>query len=673
MNPIWIEIEDQAASVLARWLSEQDIDQNTAFFLANVGHLNRRLALLVTDHEDQEQRQRMDNLLHHPKCLQLLQTILQSLLHSTSRHQDPFLRHLAIFLEPFALIHDEKATVRSLSGQILQSDAYRQYLIELMSSKVEAKHRFFLGTISRLAPSNTDSTLNDLYVEYLLTFDGSTVKTDNEDLQQCTRGILTQLDITACTRHSACLSALVSLFSQASATLNESGTGILLAPLFKLMHTLCLQSRTAACYLSSEAMIDSLLQYVTRHDQNRFDISACLLLGHLVSEQQLNDFRIGYKLTMKLLDLFLYSKYEKNAILASLLSLSIHESIQLIIAQTFQLAQLLPGIDEYPLIYEIIWTLSFHPEIVQQLVVRHSGFLEHLGTLVTVPAAIGICQNVQTKNHSRSLSTGKISSDISLISSPKDRFIVEGIRKQLAERRLRVGPINEASCAVFCISEESKHDCACQAAVRQVLLDCRKLIFCVVQQPHRLDDWLRTLTIQENSLLNIVESGIDRILPVLQKQMGQGPSSPKRTRLVTISNQTSEISLRSTVSPLETISIAATVLPSKKVQTWTNREVLEWCNDHQLTAFSKLLTLYDGRSLLALAHVSRTNAPHSIMNYLRNDCRKQGLRVSFVEFIRFQAALDELTRLEKLRARKQSISTIASRYVYRDKVKILRE
>jgi hypothetical protein len=61
------------------------------------------------------------------------------------------------------------------------------------------------------------------------------------------------------------------------------------------------------------------------------------------------------------------------------------------------------------------------------------------------------------------------------------------------------------------------------------------------------------------------------------------------------------------------------------------------------------------------------STPHTIINQLRNDCRKQGLRLSFVEFVRFQTALDELLRLEKNIARKQSISTLANRYVYAGK------
>ena len=655
------EIEDQACSILARWLSEEEIEQNSASFLTNVGHLNRRLALLINHDEHQDHRKRMEDLLCQPKCIQLLQAILQSLLQSTNRHQDPSLRYLSIFLEPFSLINEEKAILRPLCAQIVQSHQYRQYLVELMSSKVEAKHRFFLGTISLLAPPNAGSTLNDLYVEYLLTFDGSTVKINNEDLHYCTRGILTQLDITACIHHHACLSALMSLFSRASANPNDHGIRIILPSLFKLFNTLCLQSKTAACYLSSNAMIDSLLQYVTLQDQTRLDISACLLLGHLVSEQQLNEFRIGYKLTMKLLDLFLYSKHEKNVILSSLLSLSIHPSIQVIIAQTCQLPNLLSAVKDYPLIEEIIWTLSFHPDIVQELVSRHAGFLEQLAA---GPVANGIRQNVQMKNLSRSPSAAEISFDVALISSPKDGSIVDYIRKRLVEHHFRLGAIKNASCVIFCVSEESKHDCACQAAVRQALLDCRKLIFCVVRQPYRLDDWLRALAIPEKALLNTSESGVDRILLNLKKQIHHASAIPKQARIATIPEQSPEISLPSELT---------TIIPVKKVQTWTNREVLEWCNDHQLTVFRKLLTLYDGRSLLTLAHVSRSNAPHSIINYLRNDCRKQGLRVSFVEFVRFQAALDRLTRLEQLRDKDPSVSTIASRYVYRDKMKLLKE
>jgi hypothetical protein len=95
--------------------------------------------------------------------------------------------------------------------------------------------------------------------------------------------------------------------------------------------------------------------------------------------------------------------------------------------------------------------------------------------------------------------------------------------------------------------------------------------------------------------------------------------------------------------------------------------VLEWCDKNKLSPFAKILTHYDGKNLLSLAHLSRTNAPHTIINHLRNDCRKQGLRLSFVEFVRFQTALDELIHLERNIARNQSISATANRYVYRER------
>ena len=122
-------------------------------------------------------------------------------------------------------------------------------------------------------------------------------------------------------------------------------------------------------------------------------------------------------------------------------------------------------------------------------------------------------------------------------------------------------------------------------------------------------------------------------------------------------------------SPVQSSTVVSPNVPRRKIQTWTNREVLDWCNNQKLNAFTKILTLYDGRSLIALAHVSRMNAPQTIINQLRNDCRKQGLKVSFVEFVRFQTALDELLRLEQLIARKQSISTLSNRYIYRGKTR----
>jgi hypothetical protein len=661
------EIEGQARCILVQWHSEELIDKQSSLYIENVGYLNRKILSLTTIYRlNQIEFERIENLLLNTENIQLVTVIIQSILETNQRHKDNFLRYLSIYLDAFSLMRSSKEIFEKIIHQAIQSKYYKQYLTESMSSIIEPIHLFFIGSIGQFTLSLDDSTLNELYSQFIITFYNQTNVPDDADLHYCTLGVLSQLQISSLINDYSCISTLVSI---CSAKFEGENTKIFLLPILNLLNSICVLSKTVACYLNTDQFIDILLQYVTNQNDYSVHISACLLLGHIISEKQLIQLRISYKLTMKCMDLLLYPKRDINEILNCILSLAVHEQIQLVIVHAFQLGNFIKLTERYPVAYEIIWKLSFHSDIVEQLITRHDDFLKQLST---VPTANGILQNVQMKNLSRiATTTNGIGFNVSLISSPKDRIIVQQIEENLVKRGLRVGTTLNSHSLLLCISEELKHDCTCQAAVRQALLECKKVILCTVQKPYRIDDWLGTLNTQEKKLLNAVELGVERMLSEIQKDILSNHHLPvitKRTRIVTPSQRT--FILPSSPPPLPPIATSMVVspnVPKRKIQTWTNREVLDWCDSHKLNAFTKILTLYDGRSLLALAHVSRMSAPHTIINQLRNDCRKQGLKVSFVEFVRFQTALDEVLRLEQLIARKQSVSTIATRYVYKGK------
>ncbi|CAF4552291.1 unnamed protein product, partial [Rotaria sp. Silwood2] len=355
---------------------------------------------------------------------------------------------------------------------------------------------------------------------------------------------------------------------------------------------------------------------------------------------------------------------------------------QHVIAETYQLGNFIELSEHHPIIYDIIWKLSFHSDILEQLIKRNDDFLRKLSSLSSIPAAHGILQNVQMKNIPRLPTKDRISHDIALISSTKDHLVVQQMQDNLEKAGFRIGTARNSFGILLCISEESKHNSACQAAIRQALLDCKKIILCIVQTPYRFDDWFSILNIEEKKLLNIIESNVEKMVSEIHTDLSINHNLPviaKHARLVTPRHQTSHTMFRSSSPPPSPPPLLPTpppqlqlpaVLPNvltKKIQNWTHHEVLEWCAKHNLNAFTKILTLYDGRSLLALAHVSRMSAPHTIINQLRNDCRKHGLNLSFVEFVRFQAALDDLLHLERNLARKQSVSTFATRHVYKRK------
>ena len=665
------EIENHRDLVLAQWLSEQDIDSTVLAFVEQVGQLNCRIASLI--HSDQTQNARIEQLLCNAKHLRLIQTILQNLLKSRVRHNEPLLSGLTGTIDALALLKPSRIFFEPITGEILRSVFYREYLTELRSSSIDVRHRFFIGALTRLAPAVNDPVLNKLYSQYLVEHYHQQIPNDT-NLHYCTLGILSQLQGEALIDDQPCLSVLASLFFHVSSSVHdEVKKSPFLDPVMTLITSLCVQSKTVACYLNTDALIHVLLNFVTRRDADQLDIRACLVLGHMISEQQLNQLSISYKLSMKFIDLLLHSNYDREAILSSLLSLVIHQPIQSVLVQTYQLIHLIELSSTHSLCFDIIWKLSFHPEACQQLIARHGDFLRQLSTLPTVASAHGILENVQTINQPRLPTNADTIYDLSIVSSPVDRSIARQIEIYCHKQNIRVGTIDEASSVLLCMSEESKHDSPCQAVVRKALLDCKSLLLCIVRQPCRLDDWFSTLAIQDKQLLDTIDLGVERIVATIRSSLRlhqpHVPIGDKRSRLpAPSSNGGSKAMLPAPPSPSETfVSTASSLsdMPTKRTLTWTNQDVLEWCRNNNLDGFVKLLALYDGRSLLSLARISRQNAPHTIINQLRTDCRKHGLRLSFTDFIRFQTALDGLLHIEQRRAKISSIGTPASQYVYK--------
>ncbi|CAF4559410.1 unnamed protein product [Rotaria sp. Silwood1] len=669
------EIESHARFILAEWYSEQIIDEQSSLYIKNVSHLNRKIALLRFKYSFNEyQLERIENLLFNSETIQLLTSIIQSIIETNLRHQDKFLSYISILLNVYSIMKYSKPVFDKITKQAMQSKYYKQYLTELLSTNIQPIHSFFIGTIGQLALPIHDSTCNEVYSQIFKKFYNEKNLSDNNDLHYCTLGILAQIDISYLINDYLCISILLSIFINASSKFAKEKTKIFLLPILNIFNSLCIQSKTTACYLNSDQLIDTLLQYVTNQNYYQLNINSCLLLGHIVSEKQLIRLRISYKLTMKFMNLLYYYKDEIKDILHSLLSLTIHEQIQHVIAETYQLRNFIELSEHYPIIYDIIWKLSFHSDILEQLIKQNDDFLKRLSSLTSMPAALGILQNVQMKNLPRLPSRDGVSFDIAIISSAKDRLVVQQIEENLEKLGFRIGTARNSFNILLCISEETKHDCACQAAIRQALLDCKKIILCTVQTSYRIDDWFRIVNVEEKKLFNIVESNVEKMASEIQTHLHDNHNLPvivKQTRIVTPRHQTSHTTFTSSSPPPPTTQLqlptASSNVPIKKIQNWTGHEVLEWCAKHNLNAFTKILTLYDGRSLLALAHVSRMSAPHTIINQLRNDCRKHGLNLSFVEFVRFQAALDELLHLEKSLTKKQSVSTSATRYVFKRK------
>ncbi|CAF3536320.1 unnamed protein product [Rotaria sp. Silwood1] len=111
------------------------------------------------------------------------------------------------------------------------------------------------------------------------------------------------------------------------------------------------------------------------------------------------------------------------------------------------------------------------------------------------------------------------------------------------------------------------------------------------------------------------------------------------------------------------------------LENWTNTEVLAWCELINLPGFLKLLTNFDGQSVIRLYEFCKQNSTETISllnNDLHHICQQDhisDIQISVHEFIRFQIEVEKLLSITSLR--NSSISLSSSKVdIYKNRLKI---
>jgi hypothetical protein len=113
------------------------------------------------------------------------------------------------------------------------------------------------------------------------------------------------------------------------------------------------------------------------------------------------------------------------------------------------------------------------------------------------------------------------------------------------------------------------------------------------------------------------------------------------------------------VQPVENTGVAPHIIPvvsslsgsasltfSENILEWTSTQVQDWLIRHNLVQMSRLLTDYDGRSLVYLSKYMKSCETQQILNLLQKDSlRRTKEDVSLIELSRFHSLMDEQNRL----------------------------
>ena len=347
-------------------------------------------------------------------------------------------------------------------------------------------------------------------------------------------------------------------------------------------------------------------------------------------------------------------------------TLSNNDSIQQRAAYSKKMIPLLIDMcDEYPLVYDILWALSFNSDIQQQL--RSSSlFMSKLAHLARDSnngqmhkITHGILWNLESKHHDRPLTDTlavtdaaepQTTFDIMISYSHKDKVL----SKQLYEHLVRAGyrvwidfdqmhgnvmdamaqAIERSQTIIICMSEQYRRSNYCRAEAHYAFQRQLKLVPVVLQKHYKPDGWLLFL-IGQLLYVDFTKYEFGRAIDMLMKEI----KSPVPLQVC------APVAVRSELV------VVATATRVSNIVEWTAEEIRAWLVEHRLPTMGRLLAGCDGRSVVYLHRYLKQGSSGEMLRLLEEDARRQTKEsVSLTELCRFQSLMDQERRVLRSRA-----------------------
>ncbi len=315
--------------------------------------------------------------------------------------------------------------------------------------------------------------------------------------------------------------------------------------------------------------------------------------------------------------------------------------------------------DEYPIVYDILWSLSFNQDIQEQLR-SNPVFMAKLSYLGKEcdneqlrKIAHGLLWNLEINHPDHSISeiNDRGTFDIMISYSHKDKVLCKQIYDELIKSGYRVWidfdqmhgntmdamaeAIEQSHTIIICMSENYRRSNYCRAEAHYAFQRQRKIVPVLLQQHYKPDGWLLFL-IGQLLYVDFIKHEFSRAMTMLWKEL-------KRTYIAKtdVAFVQPERNIIDTAPKLH--------LPPKfpnDILDWTQRHVQEWLTGHNLNQMSHLLADCNGRSLLYLDDYIRNGDINQILNLLQEDSlRKTGQTLSLTELSCFRSLMDEQKQL----------------------------
>jgi hypothetical protein len=311
--------------------------------------------------------------------------------------------------------------------------------------------------------------------------------------------------------------------------------------------------------------------------------------------------------------------------------------------------------DHYPMVYDIIWALSFNSVIAEQLR-QHQSFVNKLTHITdeTMRQTIdGIRWNLdQDRSVDTSVSNTSIQQkkyDIFISYSHKDKQFCKQLYDDLKQHGYRIWidfdsmhgnmmdamaqAIEQSSIIIICMSESYRRSNFCRAEAQYAFQRQLFMVPILIQKHYKPDGWLAFII---GSLLYIdfTKYAHDDAIKMLTREMNLMIN--KDTASLNASSVNVDESALFTKLPLDTL-----ILP-ENVQDWTEQHVQQWLVDNRLLQMARIVDGMNGTSLLRFHdYISRSDSQQIVTSLQRDSLRLAKENLSLTELVRFRDLIEQ--------------------------------
>ena len=348
------------------------------------------------------------------------------------------------------------------------------------------------------------------------------------------------------------------------------------------------------------------------------------------------------------------------------MNLSKNDFVQQATAKLTKIFLFVEMCDEYPLVYDIIWGLSFNPEIEQQLRTS-STFMSKLAHLAKQSdneqmkkTIQGILWNLEIDHDDRpvtEINNGQ-EFDIMISYSHKDKLLCHQIYEELTKSGYRVWidfdqmhgnvmdamaqAIEQSQTVIICMSENYRKSNYCRAEAQYAFQRQRKMVPVLLQKHYKPDGWLSFL-LGQSLYTDFNKYEFTRAMTMLYKELKSEPSYEGSVASVPLTDDANTVPTDASTTAASPPTVVMSITGFQTILEWTQEEVSEWLLKHNLVQMSRLLSHCDGRSLVYLNRYIKDCQPQQVLNLLQEDALQRTKQsISLIELSCFHALMDRL-------------------------------